>query len=145
MKILILPIGRIRTAAISEIAADYAKRLKHYTSFDIIPCRDDREALSSVKEGDLFVMLDAKGSEQSSEGLAKFLSDHQMRGTKRLVFFIGGPEGPGEAVRKRSNINLSLSRMTFPHELAQAILLEQLYRAFTILKGEPYHKIGIRD
>jgi 23S rRNA (pseudouridine1915-N3)-methyltransferase len=140
MKIIILPIGRIKTSAIGDIVSDYANRLKHYCSFDIRPCKDDREALSVVKAGDLFVQLDAEGAQQSSEDFAKFIADHQMRGTKRLLFFIGGPDGPGAEVRSRADAMLSLSRMTFPHEIAQAMLLEQLYRAFTILKGEPYHK-----
>jgi 23S rRNA (pseudouridine1915-N3)-methyltransferase len=63
-----------------------------------------------------------------------------MRGTKRMCFVIGGPEGSGPGVRSRADRSMSLSRMTFPHEFAQAILLEQLYRAFTIIRGEPYHK-----
>ncbi len=140
MKILVLPIGKLRSKAISEIASDYSRRLSHYAQFAVKPCRDDREAIANLKPGDLFVLLDAAGSEKSSEGLAHFLSDHQMRGTKRLCFFIGGPEGAGPEAKARADLKLSLSRMTFPHELAQAMLLEQLYRAFTMLKGEPYHR-----
>ena len=140
MKIFILPIGKIRSKPVAEIAADYAERLSHYATLHVIPCRDEREALSNVKAGDFMVLMDAGGSEQSSEELAKFISSHQMRGTKRLVFFIGGPEGAKKEARARADLSLSLSRMTFPHELTQAVLLEQLYRAYTILKGEPYHK-----
>ena len=140
MKILILPIGKIRTAAISEMAADYARRLKHYVTLDILPCRDDSEVLANVGRGDFMILMDAKGSELGSDELAKFISDHRMRGTKRLVFSIGGPEGFKEGVKGRADLSLSLSRMTFPHEMAQTILLEQLYRAHTIIKGEPYHK-----
>jgi 23S rRNA (pseudouridine1915-N3)-methyltransferase len=140
MKILILPIGRIRSKPVAVLAADYAERLSHYATLHVIPCRDEREALSNVKAGDFVVLLDSGGSEQSSEELAKFISGHRMRGTKRLVFFIGGPEGIKKEVRARADHSLSLSRMTFPHELAQAILLEQLYRAHSIIKGEPYHK-----
>lgn len=140
MKILVLPIGKIRSKPVSEIAADYAERLSHYATLHVIPCRDEREALSNVKAGDFVVLLDSGGSEQSSEELAKFISGHQMRGTKRLVFSIGGPEGPKREIRARADHTLSLSRMTFPHELAQALLLEQLYRAYTIIKGGPYHK-----
>lgn len=76
----------------------------------------------------------------SSLELSKFLGNHQMRGTKRIVFFVGGPEGHGEQLRERARLVMGLSKMTFPHEFTQVILVEQLYRAFTILKGEPYHK-----
>lgn len=140
MKILILPIGKIRSKPVAEIAADYAERLSHYATLHVIPCRDEREALSNIKAGDFLIVMDAKGSELSSEDLAKFMSRHQMKGTKRLVFLIGGPEGVRKDARGRADLTLSLSRMTFPHELTQAILLEQLYRAFSILRGEPYHK-----
>lgn len=140
MKIIVLPIGKIRSKPVSAIAADYAERLSHYATLHVIPCRDEREALSNVKSGDFVILLDASGSERSSDELAEFISGHQMRGTKRLLFFIGGPEGVKKEARARADHSLSLSRMTFPHELAQALLLEQLYRAYTILKGEPYHK-----
>lgn len=140
MKILILPIGKIRSKPIAEIAADYAKRISHYAPLQILPCRDEPEAISNLRPGDHVVLLDAEGREQSSEGLSRMISGHQMRGTKRIVFLIGGPDGAGELARDRAGSVLSLSRMTFPHELVQAMLLEQLYRAFTILKGEPYHK-----
>jgi len=140
MKILILPIGKIRSKPVSEIAADYAERLSHYTTLHVLPCRDEREAVSNLKAGDFLVLMDAKGSEMSSEELADFISRRQMQGTKRMVFLIGGPEGVKRESRSRADLTLSLSRMTFPHELTQAVLLEQLYRAFTILKGGPYHK-----
>jgi 23S rRNA (pseudouridine1915-N3)-methyltransferase len=140
MKILILPIGKIRSKPVSELAADYAERLSHYTALHVLPCRDEREALAGLKAGDFLVLLDAKGAEQSSEELSEFISHHQMKGTKRIVFLIGGPEGVKGDARGRTDFTLSLSRMTFPHELAQAMLLEQLYRAFSILRGEPYHK-----
>lgn len=140
MKLRILPIGKIRSKPICEIASDYAARIKHYCACDVHPCKNDREALSAIKSGDVLVLLDAAGEEYTSEGLAKFVAEHQMRGTKRLVFFLGAAEGPSDAIKARADVRLSLSRLTFPHELAQAMLLEQLYRSFTILKGEPYHK-----
>jgi len=140
MKLLVLPIGKIRSRPIAELAADYAERLGHYAGLHVIPCRDEAQLLSNLRPGDHVVLLDAGGRERSSEDLAKFLSDHRMRGTKRMCFIIGGPEGVEARSRSRADSSMSLSRMTFPHELAQAILLEQLYRAFTIIKGEPYHK-----
>jgi 23S rRNA (pseudouridine1915-N3)-methyltransferase len=140
MKILILPIGKIRSRPAAELADDYTKRLSRYLPLEVRPCRDEREALRRIEAGDFVVLLDAGGAQHSSEGLSKFISDHQMRGTRRICFFIGGPDGASAAVRARADGSQSLSRMTFPHEFAQVILLEQLYRACTILRGEPYHR-----
>ena len=140
MKLLVLAIGKIKSKPLAELAADYAARLGHYVTFENVACRDEAAALAKLTPADRFVVLDAKGKQYASEGLAALLAEHQGRGTKRLVFFIGGPEGVGEKVCARAHEFLSLSKMTLPHELAQVVLLEQLYRAMTILKGEPYHK-----
>ncbi len=140
MKMLILPIGKIKSHAVGALAADYAGRLGHYAPVVIQPCRDEAQALGVLGPHDHLVLLDERGTQRSSEELAAVIAEHRMRGTKRMVFFIGGPEGMSDAMRARANERLALSRMTFPHELAQAILLEQLYRACTILKNEPYHK-----
>lgn len=140
MKIAILAIGKVRSRSLRELIADYAERLRHYLPFEIIPCRDESQALKKIETGDLLVVLDERGKQKSSAELAGFLAEHQMRGTKRLVFFIGGEEGTGEAVKKRAELFLGLSRMTLPHEMAQLILAEQLYRACSISRGEPYHR-----
>ncbi|MFH1829550.1 MAG: 23S rRNA (pseudouridine(1915)-N(3))-methyltransferase RlmH [Pseudomonadota bacterium] len=140
MKILLLPIGKIKSKAVAAICADYAKRLNHYIPFEIKECKDEAQLLERLESSDHFVALDERGDQLNSEALSGFISKHQMRGTKRLVFAIGGPEGFTNDVLKRADYRLSLSGMTFPHELVQAIILEQLYRACTILKGEPYHK-----
>jgi 23S rRNA (pseudouridine1915-N3)-methyltransferase len=140
VRIAVLPVGKIKSKPIAALADDYAARLSHYFSIELKPARDDRAVLERIEKGDFVVVLDASGIQMSSEELAKFLSEHQMRATKRLVFAIGGPDGVGDQLHKRASCTLSLSKMTFPHELAQAILFEQLYRAATILKGEPYHK-----
>ncbi|MFA4873703.1 MAG: 23S rRNA (pseudouridine(1915)-N(3))-methyltransferase RlmH [bacterium] len=140
MKLLLLPIGKPRSKPIVELASDYSQRLSHYVPFEIMACRDDRQALARVEPGDFFVLMDQRGGQMSSEQVAEFIQAHQMRGTRRMVFFIGGPDGAGDEIRKRADQTLGLSPMTFPHELVQVILLEQLYRAFTILKREPYHK-----
>ncbi len=140
MKLIVLAVGKIRSKPVSALASDYAGRLSHYNETRVIACRDERDMLARLKGGDFVVLLDAAGANRSSEELARLITDHRMRGTKRLVFMIGGPDGFGDELRGRADSTLSLSRMTFPHELAQAILLEQLYRACTIIKGEPYHK-----
>lgn len=140
MKIVLLSIGKIRSRPVREIVADYAGRIEHYLPFEIVACRDERQALSRIGSHDFLVLLDERGGQQSSEALARFLSGHQSRGTKRLAFFIGGPDGAGPEVKKRAQLTLSLSKMTLPHELAQALLAEQLYRACSINRGEPYHR-----
>lgn len=140
MKIQTFAIGRLKSRPIKELVADYADRLSHYIKFEIHACRDEAQAISKLNPNDFFIVLDERGEQKSSKELADFISGHQMRGTKRLVFFIGGEDGVGEDVRSKANMVLGLSRMTFPHEFTQAILLEQLYRALTIIKGEPYHK-----
>ncbi len=140
MKLVILPIGKIRSRPIAELASQYARRLAHYLPIEEIVCKDDRQALSKLEPGDFLVLLDSRGGQMSSEQLAEFIRRHQMRGTKRMAFFIGGPDGAGQEIRARAGLALGLSLMTFPHELAQVMILEQLYRACSILKGEPYHK-----
>lgn len=140
MKVLVLPIGKMRSRPLSELAADYAKRLSHYLSLELSACRDERALLAKLEPADCVVLLDQRGEQVSSEELAGFIAGHQQRGTKRLLFCIGGPDGFGPEVLSRASMRLGLSRMTFPHEVAQVLLLEQLYRGCSILKGEPYHK-----
>jgi 23S rRNA (pseudouridine1915-N3)-methyltransferase len=84
-------------------------------------------------------LLDSKGKQLSSEDLAAFLRDHQDRGTQELIFAIGPADGWSDVARQRASTTLSLGKMTLPHELARVVLLEQLYRGFTILAGHPYH------
>ncbi|MBI4126594.1 MAG: 23S rRNA (pseudouridine(1915)-N(3))-methyltransferase RlmH [Deltaproteobacteria bacterium] len=140
MKLLILSIGKVKSKPVQELVDDYAERVGHYVTTALFAAKDERQALGKLEPNDLFIVLDERGKQMGSLELAEFLRDHQLRGTKRIVFFIGGPEGHGERLRERARIVLGLSKMTFPHELTQAILLEQLYRAYTIIKGEPYHK-----
>lgn len=140
MKIAILAIGKIKSRPIQDLVADYAERIGHYLPFEIVVCRDEASALKRLDAGDLLVVLDERGAQKGSEELARFLSEHQTRGTRRLIFFIGGPDGVGPRVRDRAHLILGLSKMTLPHELTQAILAEQLYRACSINRGERYHR-----
>ena len=140
MKILLFAIGKPRSKPIQALVDDYTSRLSHYLSFEISSCRDDAQALAKIDPLDFLVVLDERGKEKSSTELASFLAEHQSRGTKRMIFFIGGPDGVGAAMRGRANLVLGLSRMTFPHELVQVIIAEQLYRACSINRNEPYHR-----
>lgn len=129
----------------------YLERLKHYCKFALIEIeagkgdaaqirkKETENILKRVGEKDFLILLDEKGKEILSTGFADIIKHHQNISTKNLVFIIGGAYGFSEEVYKRSNLKMALSKMTFPHQLVRIIFLEQLYRAFTILKGEKYH------
>lgn len=140
MKILILAIGKPKSKPIQALVDDYAQRLAHYLPCAFVACRDDEQSLAKIDPQDHLIVLDERGKQQGSVELAAFLAEHGRRGTKRMIFFIGGPDGVGAAMKKRANLVLGLSKMTFPHELVQVILAEQLYRACSINRGEPYHR-----
>ena len=133
----------------------YSKRLNHYVRFAITTIADVRNTrnlseaeqrrlegesiLRLVNDSDYVMLLDERGLELRSIEFAEVLQRRMSSGVKRLVFVIGGPYGFSEAVYSRANGKLSLSRMTFSHQIVRAIFAEQLYRAFTILRNEPYH------
>ena len=140
MKLKLITIGTPKARHFAAAAEEYRTRLGHYTPFEIIAVKDDAQALKKIAASDYLVLCDKDGTQHASEELATHLERHHMRGTKQLVFFIGGPDGAGTAIRARANETLSFSKMTFAHELALVMLLEQLYRAHTIIKKERYHK-----
>lgn len=140
MKLRIITIGKTKEKHFRSAAEEYASRLKHYTPLELIAVKDDKQALAKIDPTDHLIVCDKEGKQHSSEDLSQLIDWHRMQGTKRMVLFIGGPDGVGNEMKARANEWLSFSRMTFPHELALVILMEQLYRAHTILKGEPYHK-----
>ena len=155
MKIKLVSIGKTDDKALDGLIQLYIGRLKHYIKFEfvIIPDIKNRKKLSlaqqKIGEGDLIlkdlltsdfvVLLDENGTEFNSVGFSKFLSKKMLAGTKQLVFIIGGPYGFSEQVYKRANQKISLSRMTFSHQMVRLFFVEQVYRGFTILKNEPYH------
>jgi len=153
MQITLLTVGKAKEASYRDAAQNYIKRLKHYATFDEIEVREERNGQTPdivQKEGDrllkalrpntFVIALDPVGKSCNSETLAKCLADLSIHRQSRLIFMIGGPFGLAPNVLSRADWRLSLSPMTFPHELARVILLEQLYRAFTIIRGEKYHK-----
>jgi 23S rRNA (pseudouridine1915-N3)-methyltransferase len=156
MQIHILSVGEIKTPYLRDGVSDYLGRLRHYCRIrtDSVPGekmdrnrpgRDvlDKEAeklIRRIPDGGFVVALDRLGKACSSEELAGRLSEWQNRGTEHAVFAVGGPLGLSPKIIERADAVISLSKMTFAHEIVQLILLEQLYRAFTILKGEKYHK-----
>ncbi|MCU1283859.1 MAG: hypothetical protein JWO13_209 [Acidobacteriales bacterium] len=137
--------GKDKFPAIQSLTAEYLKRLARYIPVESqeLPSEDSlfKQIDKTVsRTAPVLVLLDSRGKQLSSEELAQFVDDHQSRGTQQLLFAVGGPDGFSPEARKAASFQLSLGKMTLPHELARVILLEQLYRAFTILKGHPYHK-----
>ncbi|WP_375743292.1 23S rRNA (pseudouridine(1915)-N(3))-methyltransferase RlmH [Corallococcus interemptor] len=154
MKVRLLSIGKDRSGLFEPAVQEYARRLEHYTRFELLELNEasgrklkpgeakSAEAaaiLGKRKPQDWIVALDERGTLLDSVELARYVAKAQT-GSKDLLFVIGGDEGLDDAVRGAAHQVMSLSRMTLPHRLARVVLIEQLYRAFTILKGEPYHK-----
>jgi 23S rRNA (pseudouridine1915-N3)-methyltransferase len=144
MKLKIAWIGKTKEPAIQALTDDYVKRLSHYAEVKAAPVKDEPVLLKFCARDarptrHTLVLLDGRGKQLSSEELAKFLREHQERNPSPLLFAIGPADGFTDEARKAAGLVLSLSKMTLPHELARIVLLEQLYRAFTILKGHPYH------
>lgn len=136
--------GKDKSAAIQELTGEYVKRIARYEQIETHVLAND-EGISRLLEKlaartpAYLVLLDARGKAASSEQFAEFLREKQDNGTQQMLFVIGGAEGFSAARLRTAQHQLSLGKMTLPHELARVLLLEQIYRAFTILKGHPYH------
>jgi 23S rRNA (pseudouridine1915-N3)-methyltransferase len=142
MKLKLAWIGKTKEPAIQSLVAEYTKRTSRYIQLETQEFVSEEALLKSLEKttpGPFFVALDSRGKQFSSEELAEFIGKHQDRGTQTLLFAIGRPNGWSEAALKQSQLQLSLGKITLPHELALVVLAEQIYRAFTILKGHPYH------
>ena len=153
MKLIL--IGKTKSKFLLDGENEYQKRLKHYCKFSELIISDIKNSsnlskkelkekegnlvLTSIKNSDYVVLLDDKGLTLSSAGFAEFLNKKMVSSTSELAFVVGGAFGFSESVYKRANTKLSLSKMTFSHQMVRMIFKEQLYRAFTILKGEKYH------
>lgn len=133
--------GKDKSSATAALTADYLKRLTRHIPVETSELPSEASLFKSMDKGTkpFLVLLDSRGKQLSSEELAQLIDSHQTRGTQQLLFAVGGADGFSADARKTAALQLSLGKMTLPHELARVILLEQLYRAFTILKGHPYH------
>ncbi len=155
MHITLIAIGKTDKSELEELISIYEKRLKHYIKFQmvVIPDIKNRKNLSEAqqkeKEGELIlaqlqptdtlVLLDEKGKQYTSTDFAQFLQKKMNSGIKNLVLVIGGPYGFSDAVYAKSSGRISLSKMTFSHQMVRLFIVEQIYRGFTILRNEPYH------
>jgi 23S rRNA (pseudouridine1915-N3)-methyltransferase len=147
MKIRIAWIGKTKEPAIASLTEEYLKRISRYVPVEGLALRQEAALLEmcggspGTKGGmkSTLALMDSRGKELSSEQFAKFLGEYQDRSPLPLVFAIGGADGFSDTARAAAQHTLSLGKMTLQHELARVVLLEQVYRAFTILKGHPYH------
>ncbi|WP_106495739.1 23S rRNA (pseudouridine(1915)-N(3))-methyltransferase RlmH [Lentibacillus sp. Marseille-P4043] len=159
MKITIVAVGKLKEKYLKQGIQEYLKRLTAYAKVDIIEVADEKapENMSEAemvevkrKEGDRIlgaispdtyvITLEINGKMLTSEQMAAKMDELATYGKSKIAFVIGGSLGISEAVQKRSDLALSFSKMTFPHQVMRLVLLEQVYRAFRIIRGEPYHK-----
>ena len=144
MKIKVAWIGKTKDPAIAALTEQYLGRIQRYAPEEGIVLRNEADLVARFESGkgpakSTLVLMDSRGKEFSSEQFAKFLADHQDRNPLPLVFAIGAADGFSDDTRSEAQHVISLGKMTLAHELARVVLLEQVYRAFTILKGHPYH------
>ena len=152
MRYRLLCVGRIRERALSVLVDDFAKRLTRYHALDIVEVPDARirdtesamrnegqSLLRRIDDAEPVWLLERSGNELSSEELAARIDGLEQQGLSRLTLVIAGPYGSSHALRERANFRWSLSRLTFLHEWTRALVVEQLYRAAKIARGEPYH------
>ena len=155
MNIRLITIGKTDNKHLQMLIDDYTKRLSHYIKFqlDIIPDlkntknlnekqqkqKEGELILSKLSNSDVLVLLDENGKQYNSVEFSNYLQKHMNSGIKQLVLVIGGPYGFSEDVYQKANAKISLSKMTFSHQMVRVFVVEQLYRGFTILRNEPYH------
>ena len=155
MNVRLINIGKTTVPYLKEGDLVYEKRLRHYLNFERIDLKEVKTSknqsnallkkseaellLKMIKPNDVVIILDDKGDQYSSENFSKWLNNKEIRGLKQLVFIIGGAYGFDKSIYDRANEKLSISKMTFSHQMIRLLFLEQLYRAKTILNGEKYH------
>ncbi|XP_022131264.1 putative RNA methyltransferase At5g10620 isoform X2 [Momordica charantia] len=152
--IRVLTVGKKRSRGVQLVVDEYIEKLKHYCNVEDVQLRsnprnardpraqvddEDMAVVNLLKSDDWVVMLDENGKEMSSERMAELVADAGNTGASRLSFCIGGPYGHGQQLRQRANLTIKLSSMVLNHQIALLVLMEQLYRSWTILKGQKYH------
>jgi 23S rRNA (pseudouridine1915-N3)-methyltransferase len=155
MKLRFVWVGKTKRAPVKELIREYLERVGRFAQVEVVELRDrddvggdarriiDKEGediLSRTAADQFVVALDERGREMDSVQLAEFVEKHRAGGTKQMTFVVGGHNGLSDAVRRRANLVLALSRMTLTHEFARALLIEQVYRAFSIIHDLPYQK-----
>ena len=141
MKISLLAVGRLKESYFKEAQAEYLKRLRPYCSLTVEEHKDDAALMAAIPERALVIALDERGKQLSSREFAQvFEEQEQFGGGAPLVFAIGGADGHTDALRKRADRLIAFGRATIAHRLVRLVLLEQVYRGYRIVRGEPYHR-----
>lgn len=159
MKIKLVTVGKLKEKYLKDGIAEYAKRLKHFTKFELIELSDEKtpdkashlenqqilekegnRILSKITDKEFVIALAIEGQQFPSEEFSKILSDITIRGISNITFVIGGSLGLSNTVKKRANLLMSFGKLTLPHQLMRLVLVEQIYRALMIQQGSPYHK-----
>jgi 23S rRNA (pseudouridine1915-N3)-methyltransferase len=146
MKLRVLWVGKTKNPQIAKLCADYASRIEHFLPLNIVEVKEPKSGmraeaekiLAALAESDRVVVLDPRGKAFTSEQFAKFVQQHMTSDPRRLTFVIGGYEGLADSVKSRADVQWSLSPLTFTHDLTRVVLLEQLYRALSIIHNLPY-------
>lgn len=142
LRIRILAVGRLKEDYLRAAEGEYLKRLRPYCQVAIDEVADDAALLRKIPDGAVLIALDERGESVTSEELARdlFAAEEQRGGGRPVVFAIGGAEGHSDAVRRRADRIIAFGKITIAHRLVRVLLAEQIYRAFTILRGHPYHR-----
>ena len=143
MKITIITIGKPQLSFVKDAIVEYTKRITRFADVVLLHIKEDKKSTEKVLklcEKKFVILLDEKGSQFSSQGLADFLEQKNIQ-SQNLCFIIGGPDGHDPEVEKRADYILSMSKLTFPHDIATMLLIETLYRSLSILAGHPYHRV----
>jgi 23S rRNA (pseudouridine1915-N3)-methyltransferase len=138
MKIALVVVGKTQSRDVAALIADYSKRIAHYTGFELVET-EEKSLEKALGKYDRICLLEEIGKPLTSREFAGFVENQMAQGISSLAFVVGGPFGFVPEIKALADSNMSLSRMTFPHDLVRAIFLEQLYRAFTIMRNEKYH------
>ena len=148
MKLRVLWVGKTKNSHIAKLCAEYGERIEHFLPLSIVEVKEPKggmraeaeKILAALGDSDRVVVLDPKGKSWTSEQLAKFVQQHMTSDSRPLTFVIGGYEGLADSVKRRADVQWSLSPLTFTHDLTRMVLLEQLYRALAIMHNLPYSK-----
>ncbi len=140
VRVTVLAVGKLRDRGLERLCEGYTRRASRHLPVRVVEVADDARALRRITPEARVVGLDARGKSRDSEAFARWLGDWMTYGRAELVFVVGGARGISQELRRRADETLSLGPMTLPHRLARVVLLEQIYRALSILRGEPYHK-----
>jgi len=138
MKIVLVAVGKTQSKELAETILEYSGRIEHYSSFEFVEATEEKLA-KTLDQFDRVFLLDEKGKELTSKEFSVFIEKQLNAGLQKIAFVVGGPFGFSPEVCTLADSSIALSKMTFPHDLVRVIFLEQLYRAFTILKNEKYH------